>query len=150
VELTDALLAGLLRSMGDGVIVADPQGDIAYWNDGAQRLFGWSSDEAVGQPLEIIIPERLRARHNEGYAKTMATGITKYGTDLLKVPAVNRAGERLSIAFTVALLYPEGVHEGPPLGIAAVLRDETERWNEDREVRRRLADLEQQAAAGSS
>jgi PAS domain S-box-containing protein len=143
VELTEELLAGLLRIMGDGVIIADPEGTIVFWNDGAERLFGWSSEEAVGQPLEIIIPERLRARHNEGYAKTMATGITKYGTDLLKVPAVNRAGERLSIAFTVALLY-QGVREGSPLGIAAVIRDETERWTEDRDLRRHLADLEKQ------
>ena len=133
----------LVRNMGDAVVVSDAQGAIVVWNEAATRLFGFSEEEALGQPLDLIIPDRLRGRHNEGYAKTVATGITRYGTSLLKVPALHKDGRQLSIAFTVALLT------GPQdevQGVAAIIRDDTARFNEDRAMRRRIAELEQAAA----
>jgi PAS domain S-box-containing protein len=133
----------LVRNMGDAVVVSDAQGAIVVWNEAATRLFGFSEEEALGQPLDLIIPDRLRGRHNEGYAKTVATGITRYGTSLLKVPALHKDGRQLSIAFTVALLT------GPQdevKGVAAIIRDDTARFNEDRAMRRRIAELEQAAA----
>ena len=134
----------LVQVVGDAIVVADPQNVITLWNSGAQAMFGYSAAEAVGQPLDIIIPERLRARHNEGYAKTMETGQTKYGSDLLKVPAAHKDGRNMSIAFTVALLHGDG---GEVTGIVAVIRDETVRFQEDRQLRRRLAELEAKVAA---
>lgn len=133
-HVDDALLAALVRGLADAVIVADPKGTIAFWNDAATRLFGWSSEEACGAPLEIIIPERLRARHDEGYRRVMSTGQTKYGTQLLEVPALHRDGHTISIAFTVTLLeHPSDVR---PRGIAAVIRDDTERHEERRRARK--------------
>jgi len=142
--LSEPALATIVRAMGDGVVVADPQGRIAFWNAGAERIFGWSAAEAEGKTLDLIIPERQRDAHWTGYRQVMATGRTKYGTDLLRVPAVHRNGERISIAFTVALLTGD---DGRVESIAAIIRDETERWTEERDLRRRLRDLE--AAAGS-
>ncbi|PGH54653.1 histidine kinase [Azospirillum palustre] len=135
----------LVAAIGDAVIVSDPAGAIALWNAAAERMFGFTADEAMGKSLDIIIPERQRQRHWDGYENTMATGETRYGHDLLRVPAVHKDGHSLSIAFTVALLRGT---DGAVTGIAAVVRDETARWTEERTLRRRLTDLEAAAKAG--
>ncbi len=134
--------AQLIAAIGDAIIVADVQGAITLWNPAAERMFGFSRDEALGKSLDLIIPERLQQRHWDGYHKTMETGQTRYGHDLLRVPAVHKDGRALSIAFTVALLYSRQ-HEVS--GIAAVIRDETQRFQEERSLRKRLAELEAQA-----
>jgi PAS domain S-box-containing protein len=134
----------LVRAAGDAVVVADADGNIVVWNAAATRLFGHAEAEALGRPLDLIIPDRLRGRHNEGYAKTMRTGETSYGTSLLKVPALHKDGHTLSIAFTVSLLTAA---DGRVEAIAAVIRDETARFNEDRELRKRIATLEAALAA---
>lgn len=136
---TDADLARLVHSLADGVVIADSAGTIVYWNEAATRLFGWSADHAVGQSLDLIIPERHREAHWEGYRRVMATGHSRYGTELLRVPSLHADGERRSIAFTVTLLA-DG--DGATTGIAAVIRDETERWREEQDLRRRLRDAE--------
>jgi PAS domain S-box-containing protein len=133
----------LVRTMGDAVVVSDADGAIVVWNAAATRLFGFGEEEALGQPLDLIIPDRLRGRHNEGYAKTVATGVTRYGTSLLKVPALHKDGRQLSIAFTVALLTGP---QGEVQGVAAIIRDDTARFNDERTMRRRIAELEQAAA----
>ena len=129
----------LIRVMGDAVIVADPAGTIIAWNAAATRIFGFSEAEAVGQPLSLITPERLRHRHNVGFDKSMETGTTRYGTSLLKVPAMHKDGRTLSIAFTVAMLFDS---DHKVSGVAAVIRDETARWLEERELKQRLAACE--------
>ncbi len=136
---TDQALAELLRQLADAVVIADAGGTITFWNDAATRLFGWPGHEALGRSLDLIIPERLRARHWAGYRQTMATGHTSYGDRLLEVPALHRDGRTLSIAFTVSLMHEaEG---GTPVAIAAVLRDDTERWQERRRLRAELTAL---------
>jgi PAS domain S-box-containing protein len=134
--------AQLLKVMGDAVIVADPRGDIVFWNEAATRIFGFTEAEALGQNLSLITPQRLQGRHNAGYEKSMATGTTRYGTTLLKVPATHKDGRTLSIAFSVAMLFDP---EHKVTGIAAVIRDETQRFQEDRELRKKLADYEKPA-----
>ncbi len=132
-------LTGLVDALGDAVVVADPEGAIVVWNAAAQRIFGYTREEALGRPLDLITPDRHRRRHWDGYANTMRTGETKYGTKLLKVPALHKDGHALSIAFTVGLLKDEA---GAVTGIAAVIRDETERWQEEKHLRQRITDLE--------
>lgn len=136
-------LQSLVSAIGDAIVVSDADNNIIYWNPAAERMFGHSRDQAVGQSLDMIIPERLRKRHGEGYRKTMETGVTKYGTDVLRVPAVHRDGSGMSIAFTVAMLYAP---DGTVNAVAAVIRDETTRFTEDRQLRKRLAELEAQVA----
>ena len=106
-------------------------------------MFGFAQNEAMGQSLDLIIPQRLQQRHWDGYHKTMETGQTRYGHDLLRVPAAHKDGRALSIAFTVALLYSE---QHDVTGIAAVIRDETQRFQEERSLRKRLAEIEAQVA----
>ncbi len=134
----------LVAAIGDAIVVCDAGGTITLWNPAAERMFGHTQAEALGQSLDLIIPQRLRARHWEGYHKTMASGITRYGNDVLRVPAVNKQGGAMSIAFTVALLHDAG---GKVAAIAAVIRDETSRFNEERTLKKRLAELEASAAA---
>jgi PAS domain S-box-containing protein len=124
---------------GDAIIAADTSGSIVLWNPAAERMFGYTESEALGQSLDIIIPERLRHRHWEGYRQVMQTGQTRYGTEVLHVPAVHKDGRTLSIAFTVALLETPDKQSRV---IAAILRDETRRWKEERALRQRLAELE--------
>jgi PAS domain S-box-containing protein len=131
--LTDEVLARLVVDLADAVVVADTAGTIVFWNRAAERLFGWTAHEALGTSLDLIVPERQRARHWQGYRTVMATGTTRYGHDLLRVPALHAHGERRSIAFTVTLLKDA---EDNVTGIAAVIRDETERWNQEQELRR--------------
>jgi PAS domain S-box-containing protein len=134
----------LVTAIGDAVIISDADGNITLWNPAAERKFGFTQSEALGQSLDLIIPERLRGRHWEGYQKSMATGQTRYDNDVLRVPAVDKAGRSLSIAFTVALLYSP---ERELTGIVAVIRDETSRFQEERNLRKRLAELEARVGA---
>jgi PAS domain S-box-containing protein len=129
----------LVAAIGDAIVVSDADGAITLWNPAAERIFGFSESEALGRSLDLIIPERLRQRHWDGYHQTMKTGQTRYAFDVLRVPAVHKDGRALSIAFTVALLHSP---QGQLTGIVAVIRDETTRWTEERDLRKRLAELE--------
>jgi PAS domain S-box-containing protein len=129
----------LVDAIGDAIVISDANGAITLWNPAAERMFGFTEDEALGRSLDIIIPERLRGRHWSGYQKTMDTGVTRYGHDVLRVPAIHKDGRSMSIAFTVALLHAP---DKSISGIVAVIRDETERFAEDRNLRKRLAELE--------
>lgn len=135
--------AQLVAAIGDAVIVSDAKGAITLWNAAAERMFGFTQAEALGRSLDLIIPERQRQRHWDGYEKTMHTGQTRYGHDVLRVPALHKDGHALSIAFTVALLRGA---DGGVDAIVAVVRDESARFAEDRKLRRRLAELEAAAA----
>jgi len=137
----------MVDAIGDAVIVSDVKGDVIVWNPAAERLFGWTAAEAMGQSMEMIIPERLRKRHWEGYDKSMQTGQTRYAHDVLRVPAVDKAGRAMSIAFTVFMLFGP---DGKPSACGSVIRDETERFTQDRELRKRVADLEARLAAGAA
>ena len=134
----------LVASIGDAVVVSDANGVIVLWNAGAERMFGHSEAEALGKTLDIITPERLRQRHWEGYDKSMATGTTKYGNDLLRVPAIHKDGRTMSIAFSVAMLFEA---DGKVGSIVAIIRDETIRFAEDRALRKRVTELEAQVTA---
>ena len=138
-EASEGRYRAIIESTPDAVIVANRDGVIGLWNGGAERIFGFSADEAVGRSLDLIVPERLRQRHWEGYRRVMHTGQTRYGTELLAVPAVRKDGERLSIEFTVALLWSA---DGELTGIAAIVRDVTARWQREQELLKRLAALE--------
>src|SRR4051794_11808244 len=120
---TEPFAVTLLHSMPDAVVYADAEGRIRYWNTAAERMFGYGAADALGQSLDIIVPESLRRRHWEGYEKTMRTGATRYGAgDLLAVPALRKDGARISIEFTITPFHDPA---GKMLGIAAVMRDVT-------------------------
>lgn len=118
----------LVEAAPDGVIAADREGTIRVWNAGAERIFGHSADEAIGSSLDLIIPERQRERHWQGFSRVIETGETRYGDRLLAVPALRRDGARISIEFSVALLRDE---QDRVAAISAIVRDVTERWQRE-------------------
>ena len=126
------LFRRIVQEMPEAVILADATGVIQLWNSGAETMFGYSAGEVVGQTLDQIIPERLRSRHWEGYHKVMATGVTRYGRELLATPAIRKDGQRISIEFSITLLKEDG---GKVLGAAAVVRDVTARWEREKAQR---------------
>ena len=126
----------LVSQIGEAVIISDRDENILFWNASAERIFGYSSDEALGKTLSIITPERFRERHSKGYFHTIQTGVTKYGNTLLRVPAVHKDGRSISIAFSVSMLFDD---QKEPIAIAAIVRDETERFQEERELKTKLA-----------
>ena len=134
----------LVDAVGDAVIAADAEGAITLWNPAAERMFGFTPMEALGKSLDLITPHRHQKRHWDGYYKTMESGKTKYGNDVLRVPAVHKDGHALSIAFTVALLFDS---EGKVSAIVAVIRDESVKFAEDRALKLRLSELEKLVAA---
>ena len=141
---TDIDFHQLVDALGDGVVVCDAAGAIIAWNPSATRIFGFTEADALGQSLDLIIPERQRQRHWDGYHKTMDTGETRYGADVLRVPALHKEGRPLSIAFTVAMLHTP---DGTVSSIVAIVRDETVRWAEERALKAKVAQLEAQLKA---
>jgi len=145
-SLTDSpLLNAILQSSSEAIMASDVEGKIMFWNPGATRIFGFDATEAMGQSLDLIIPEKLRARHWQGYRHVMATGHSRYSEgDLLSVPALTKDKRRISVEFTIAILRDD---QGNMIGMASVMRDSTARFEEMKSLRRRIAELENAASA---
>ena len=139
----EPLEVALVANTDHAVIVADPAGVICFWNPAAERMFGRSRSDALGESLDIIIPGKLRARHWDGYHRVMRTGQTEYAGRTLAVPAVRQDGTRISVEFTVTLLRDT---TGAIRAIAAILRDVSVKWEEQRALHRRVAALERELA----
>jgi PAS domain S-box-containing protein len=122
-----------------GILYADREGLIRLWNAGAEAMFGYRADEVLGKSMDLIIPERQLQRHLEGWARVMETGVTRYGREVLAVPAMRKDGSRISIEFNILLLRAS---TGEILGAAATIQDVTERWRQQKELKSRLAALE--------
>lgn len=141
----ESLLVQTVEQSQDAILIADRQGTILFWNAGAERMLGYSAAEAIGRSLDLFIPEKLRGRHWEGYHRVMASGETKYKTGLLSSPAIRRDGSQVSLEFSMVLLHDQ---ENAMLGCASIMRDVTERWQKEKELKQRLAACE--AGQGSA
>jgi PAS domain S-box-containing protein len=132
----DGLHRTLVENAPDAIIYADAKGRIFFWNTGAERVFGFSSSEAIRQSLDIIIPANLRKRHWDGYHATVLSGTTRYGAgDILAVPALRKNATPVSIEFSILPFLDDA---GRIVGIA-ILRDVTRRFNELKALRKELA-----------
>ena len=146
-ELERLVADSVLASAGDAIVGTDRDGVIRVWNPGARRIFGYEAEEAIGRSLDLIIPERLRAAHWAGWRVVVETGQSRYGQgDLLSVPSVRKDGERISVEFTIVPLKDEG---SQLIGMAAVMRDVTKRFDELKALRRELAQAREQGAGGA-
>jgi PAS domain S-box-containing protein len=127
----------VLDGSPDAILICDRAGIVRYWNGAAERIFGFSAAEACGFSLNLIIPERLRVRHWNGWDATMTTGITRYGDgQLLAVPALHKDGRQISIEFSIQLLKDA---QEQIEWVAAILRDVTERFNREKQRRAQQA-----------
>jgi PAS domain S-box-containing protein len=135
----DWLCRQIVEETQDAIIFADRDGIIRLWNSGAEVMFGYTAEEVLGQSLDLIIPDKLRGRHWDGYREVMATGVTRYGRELLAVPGIRKDGTRISLEFSIALVRGA---TGDLQGAVAVLRDVTARWQQEKALKERLAALE--------
>ena len=135
----DLVLDQLVNEAPDAILISDLEGIIRFWNRGAELIFGHTAAEAVGQSLNLIIPENLQARHWEGYWRVMKSGETKYKVGLLSSPGLRKDGSRVSLEFSMILLYDES---GALSGCGTIMRDVSERWQREKELKERLAACE--------
>lgn len=140
----DRLCRNIIDHTPVAVVFGDLEGIIRLWNSGAETMFGYTAQEAVGQSMDLIVPEKHRAKHWEGYDRVMKSGVTKYGRDALAVPALTKSGKRISIEFNIALLRDDA---GQVIGAAATISDVTARWEREKALRARMAELEAQVKA---
>lgn len=133
----------IIEQSPEAILYVDQDGVIRYWNRGAERIFGFSAEQAVGQSLDIIIPVKLRERHWDGYFKVMASGRSSYGSELLAVPALHRDGQVLSVEFSIVMIKNE---QGEVSGIASLMRDVSARHQREKQLRQRIAELESRPA----
>ena len=133
----------IVQENSDAIMFADHEGAIRLWNKGAEAMFGFSVAEAEGQSLDLIIPENLRGRHWDGYHKVMASGVTRYGTELLSAPGIRKDGSRLSLEFSMVIVRGE---DGTVLGTGAIIRDITGRFQKEKTLKERLKVLEEKQA----
>jgi PAS domain S-box-containing protein len=138
----------LYEQAPDAIIYADREGIIRKWNAAAETLFGFSQQEALGQSLDLIIPEQFREAHWTGYNRALAEGETKYRGKALPTRSHRKDGETIYVELTFAIVR----YEGQVQGALAHARDITERWAREREQRQRLREAEarlEQAEAGA-
>lgn len=141
------LAARIVAGAPEAVLFADREGKVRLWNAGAEAIFGWRAEEVLGRSMDLIIPERLRARHWSGWDEVMKTGVTRYGAgQLLAVPALRKDGATISIEFSIQLLRDDA---GAILGPVAIVRDVTERWKREKELRLELKELRARAGVAT-
>ena len=123
---TNALI---LEQLADALIYADAEGRIAGWNRAASELFGYRADETLGQSLDLIIPERLRAAHWKGFHAAIESGKTRLSGKPTLTKAVHKDGRKLFVEMTFALVSDA---QGKSIGSVAIARDVTERVERER------------------
>ena len=142
-EPTDERL--LFAQAPDAIIFADRDGVIRAWNDAATELFGHLREDAIGQSLDLVVPEPLRAGHWRGYERALAEGRTQYRGKALPTRSLRRDGSTIYVELTFAIIRGP---DGAVRGAVAHARDITERWAREREQRRRLRELERNEPRG--
>lgn len=137
-DIAHSVANALLSDEADAIIAGDRDGLIRFWGPGAERIFGYTPEEAIGQSLDLIIPERLRKAHWDGWQRVIQTGKSRYaGSDLLSVPAIRKDGERISVEFTIT-----PVVDGDKITmLLAVMRDVTKQFNETKALRQKISQM---------
>jgi PAS domain S-box-containing protein len=144
--VTEMIYQQIVENSHDAILFSNLDGIIDLWNIGAEEIFGYKKEEAVGKSLDLIIPEKLRQRHWDGYHKVMETGESRYGKELLKVPAIRKDGTGISVEFTIMLVRNL---QNEIIGTAAIIRDVTERWKQEKELKQKIRLLENKSASES-
>lgn len=135
----ECLSSAIVAEAGDAIMYADREGIIRLWNRGAELMFGYIVAEALGQTLDLIIPENLRGRHWDGYYRVIESGESRYSSEMLSAPALRKDGTRLSTEFSMVMV--KGA-DNRVLGVAAIIRDVTARWNKEKGLKERIRTLE--------
>ncbi|MGH8627368.1 MAG: PAS domain-containing protein [Gammaproteobacteria bacterium] len=141
------LFQAIVEQVSNAIIFADRQGVIRLWNAGAEAVFGYSSEEVIGQSLDVIIPERLRPAHWKAFDKAVETGRTKYGRQVMVTSSIHKTGKKLYVDLSFAIVSDGS---GEVVGAAAVASDATERYLAEAALRKQVAELEAQLKTASA
>lgn len=125
IENTHELASWLVEQSPDATIYSDKQGDIRVWNAAAEKMFGFSAEQALGQNLDLIIPERLRRMHWRGFDAAIAAGVTKHSGKPMATKALRADGSEFYTEMGFALIFND---QGEVVGTVAQARDITERY----------------------
>jgi len=124
VSRTDALLAVIVETALNAIVAMDQDGCVTQWNRRAEQLFGWSRDEALGEPVaELIIPPQYRAAHRAGLARYRRTGVGTVLGQVLNITAVKRDGTEFPVELSISPAW----RRGEEIAFVAFVRDDTER-----------------------
>jgi PAS domain S-box-containing protein len=135
---SEALAPFLLRSIPEALVYCDLAGTIRFWNAGAEQVFGWSAQEAVGQSLDLIIPERMRKAHWDGFDQAIARGGVKPGRAAMMTRSLHKAKESIYVEMSFSMVSDA---TGALIGSLAVAREATVRFTEEKALRKQLAEL---------
>lgn len=140
----EAISQDLLRSMPEALIFSDLQGIIQIWNPGSENVFGFTAAEAIGKNLDLIIPERMRQAHWDGFNKAVARGGVLPGRTSMITRSLHKSGEQIYVDMSFAMVKNQA---GELLGSMAIARDATKRFTEEKNLRKQLAELTPKPAA---
>jgi len=140
-------IAGLMDQSPDAVIFADTEGVIRYWNAAAERVFGFAAEAAIGQNLDLVVPEQFREPHWTGFDRALGDGDTKYRGQSLPTRSLRADGSTFYVELSFGIVKDEA---GAVTGAIACARDITARFESDRDMRRRLRELEAQVKASEA
>ncbi len=129
---TDTIAGDIFTSMQEALVFADLEGVIRAWNGGAEILFGFGADEAIGQSVDLIVPEKMRRAHWDGFNKAVAHGDILSARGARITRALQKNGEALYVEMSFAMVYDAA---GVMTGSVAVARDATARYLADRAAR---------------
>jgi PAS domain S-box-containing protein len=141
-----ALFEILVAAAPDAMIFADRDGVIRVWNSSAEAVFGFPGAEVIGGSLDVIIPERLRSAHWQGFHTAITTGNAKYVGRVLTTRALYKNGSKLYVDLSFALIRDQA---GSVIGSLAIARDCSKRYLTDKALRARVSELERELQAKS-
>ncbi len=145
-QTSPELASWLIEQSPDAMIYSDIQGRVRVWNAAASKMFGFSAEQAIGQSLDIIIPEKLRKAHWRGFDAAIAAGVTKHSGKPMPTKALRADGSEFYTEMGFALIFN---NQGEVVGTVAQARDITERFEKGRAERQRLQELEKRLAGDS-
>ncbi len=134
----ESTAAHILRCMPEALVFCDLEGVIRVWSGGAEKVFGWTAAEAVGQSLDLIIPERMRKAHWDGFNQALARGGVKPGRTSMITRSLHKSVEFIYVDMSFEMVRDAS---GQMLGSLAVARDATQRFNDEKALRKQLAEL---------
>lgn len=134
----ESAASAILRAMPEALIFCDMEGIIRVWNGGAEKVFGWSAAEAIGQSLDLIIPERMRKAHWDGFNQAIERGGVKPGRTSMITRSLHKSEAFIYVDMSFEMVRDDA---GQMLGSLAVARDATQRFNDEKALRKQLAEL---------
>lgn len=140
-EASEQHFRSVAQTAGDAIITADQTGTIVFWNQAAERVFGYTAQEALGAPLTMIMPERFREGHGPAMQRALEAGRLLRITGIIELAALTKDRGEIPVEMSLAAWKV-----GESAFFTSIIRDVSERKRFERELARSNAELEQFAS----